>query len=284
MLLSKTVIQKWNSKNKKRYIELGYIFTKIKDEFEVKVHDLPKYSRAKVLIKCDYCGKEILKEWINYNSEIDKGIIIKDACRDCQHIKAQDVMITKYGTVQPMHVEAFKNKQINTNIKKYGFKNASSSEIVREKVAATNIQRYGGIAPTASDEVKQKVAETCIKKYGVKSILSILDKSGSNNPNWNGGVSYNYEGRLSKECINWKKLVYKRDCYTCQCCGAKNEKGKRITLNAHHIFNWNDYENLRYDVNNGITFCDECHRKFHKIYGKSFNNKSQLNEFIHNNG
>ena len=166
MLLSKTVIQKWNSKNKKRYIELGYIFTKIKDEFEVKVHDLPKYSRAKVLIKCDYCGKEILKEWINYNSEIDKGIIIKDACRDCQHIKAQDVMITKYGTVQPMHVEAFKNKQINTNIKKYGFKNASSSEIVREKVAATNIQRYGGIAPTASDEVKQKVAETCIKKYG----------------------------------------------------------------------------------------------------------------------
>lgn len=284
MLISETVKQYWNSKNKERYIKLGYHFTNIKDEFDVRVSDLSRYSRADVIVQCDYCGKEIHKKWINYNSEIQRSVIKKDACQDCQHIKAEETMLFKYNTAQPMHIDEFKQKQKNTNLKKYGFENPSSNKKVRSKVAKTNMERYGGIAPTSSPIVMQKVAETNIKRYGVKSALFLLDHHGANNVNWKNGVSYSYEGRLSLQCIDWKKKVYKKDNYTCQCCGKRNGQGKKVTLNAHHIFNWNDYEDLRYDIENGITLCKECHQKFHKIYGKKFNNKSQIEEFIHNNG
>lgn len=284
MLLSKTVKLKWNFKNRDRYVSLGYTFTKMKDEIEVNVADLSDYSKVEVMVKCDYCGKVVEKRWINYISESKKNDLHKDACKECQYIKAKESMISKYGTTNAMDVEEFRNKRKETNIKKYGYENPSSSPEIRKKVAITNIERYGGIAPTSSVDVKEKVLATCLEKYGVKSPLALWDRKGENNPNWKGGVSYEYEGRLSLECLDWKKNVYKKDNYTCQCCGAKNGKGKHITLNAHHIFNWNDYEGLRYDINNGITLCDKCHIEFHKIYGKKLNNKEQIDEFIHNHG
>lgn len=52
----------------------------------------------------------------------------------------------------------------------------------------------------------------------------------------------------------WRKMVVKRDEYKCkmnnsECCGK---------IIVHHILPWRDYENLRYEVNNGICLC-----KFH---------------------
>lgn len=284
MLISKTVTIKWNSKNKDRYISLGYIFTKMKDEFEVNVNDLPDYSKVEVIIKCDYCGKEVKKRWINYINEQKKNNVKKDACKDCRSIKMQESMNLKYGVSNPMHVEKFKEKLKETNLKRYGVENPSSTKFVREKVAITNTKRYGGIAPTVSDDVKKKVAITCMERYGVSSPLAIWDRRGENNPNWKGGVSANYDDRLSYECMIWKKDVYKKDLYTCQCCGAKNGNGKHIVLNAHHILNWSDNEEFRYDLDNGITLCDNCHRLFHKLYGRRNNNKEQIDEFICNYG
>jgi len=282
MLLSKTVKQHWNSKNRDRYVELGYTFTKMKDEFEISVNDLPDYSRVKVEVKCDYCGEIITKQWINYVSETKRNIVHKDACQKCKDIKYNDIMLKKYGTNTSFKVDEIKDKIKKTNLEIYGYENPSSSEIVRKKVAQTNIKRYGGIAPTCSKEVMKKIQSTCLKKYGVKSPLAIWDRKGKNNPNWKGGIWT--VGRTSMECRNWKKSVYKKDNYTCQRCGARNGNGKRIILNAHHIFNWRDYEDLRYDIDNGITLCDVCHREFHKKYGKRNNNKNQIEEFLCNNG
>lgn len=53
MLLTEKVIVKWNSKNKKWYEDKGYIFTKMKDEFDIKVEDLTDGSHVKVQVKCD---------------------------------------------------------------------------------------------------------------------------------------------------------------------------------------------------------------------------------------
>ena len=67
--------------------------------------------------------------------------------------------------------------------------------------------------------------------------------------------------RYGKESIVWRMSVYERDSYKCQCCG--NVGGE---LNAHHILSWADYPKERYDVNNGITLCKECHKfKVHKF-------------------
>ena len=71
MLLTKTVVVKWNSKNKKWHEEKGYIFTKWKDEFEVKVEDLSKGCRVFVKIECDGC-KEIIAgvRWEDYLKQV----------------------------------------------------------------------------------------------------------------------------------------------------------------------------------------------------------------------
>ena len=59
-LITKTVKMKWNAKNKKYYEELGYIFTNMSEEFDVKVEDLKECSEQKLECICDSCGKKII--------------------------------------------------------------------------------------------------------------------------------------------------------------------------------------------------------------------------------
>ncbi len=67
MLKTKFVKIKWNGKIKSHYIFKGYIYTKMGDEFEVKVEDLTNGSHAKVNVECDGCGKLIKSVvWQNY--------------------------------------------------------------------------------------------------------------------------------------------------------------------------------------------------------------------------
>ena len=78
----------------------------------------------------------------------------------------------------------------------------------------------------------------------------------------------------------WVRNIFQRDNYTCQCCGKRGGN-----LNAHHLYNFAEYEDLRYDVENGITFCEECHLlgypdSFHTIYGEKNNTPEQVYDFI----
>jgi len=68
--------------------------------------------------------------------------------------------------------------------------------------------------------------------------------------------------RNSKEYMNWRNKVFKRDNYTCQECGKIGGE-----LNAHHIKKFSDYLKLRTKINNGKTLCKECHLKYHKKFG-----------------
>lgn len=63
MLLTKIVLIKWHTSNKKYYINKGYEFTNYGDEFEVKVEDLTDGNGVKVYIKCDNekCNDPYLK-------------------------------------------------------------------------------------------------------------------------------------------------------------------------------------------------------------------------------
>ena|SRR5699024_6142198 len=73
----------------------------------------------------------------------------------------------------------------------------------------------------------------------------------------------------------WRKTIFERDDFTCQCCF---ERG--VTLHAHHLngYHW-DREN-RYNPVNGITLCEECHTDFHNEYGRRNNTKEQFIEYI----
>ncbi len=99
---------------------------------------------------------------------------------------------------------------------------------------------------------------------------------GTNHFNYNPELTDNdriYK-RDTYENIKWRRLVFKRDNYTCKLCN-KN----KTFLNAHHLDNYASNKEKRCDLNNGITLCKECHYLFHNTYGYRDNNKSQFEEF-----
>lgn len=104
---------------------------------------------------------------------------------------------------------------------------------------------------------------------------------GENNPRWNPNLSEeerkaNESERHTIEYKQWVKEVLKRDNFTCQCCGSS----KSGTLRTHHLNGFDSFIEERTDINNGITLCEDCHKKFHNIYGYGNNTKEQYLEWI----
>lgn len=64
----------------------------------------------------------------------------------------------------------------------------------------------------------------------------------------------NYEDPVYKD---WRTKVKRRDKFKCQMpkCGSKKR------LQAHHISKWASASSLRYEVDNGITLCYNCHKQ-----------------------
>lgn len=88
---------------------------------------------------------------------------------------------------------------------------------------------------------------------------------GENNPLWKDGKSLarKAERRILMGRFDykfWRTSVFARDKYTCQRCDIKKHK----RLEAHHIKEWIDYPDLRYDIDNGLTLCKKCHILIHK--------------------
>lgn len=82
---------------------------------------------------------------------------------------------------------------------------------------------------------------------------------GEKNNFWKGGVNKEHEKiRHSLEYKEWRMNVWKRDKFTCQECGVVGHK-----LQAHHIKKFHKFPELRLSLENGITLCEDCHRKKH---------------------
>ena len=67
----------------------------------------------------------------------------------------------------------------------------------------------------------------------------------------------NGAGRLSAEAFGWRDSVFRRDGYTCKDCGQGGQ------IQAHHILGWASHRDSRYDIDNGVTLCRECHATKH---------------------
>lgn len=72
---------------------------------------------------------------------------------------------------------------------------------------------------------------------------------------------WNFEDRRSAKYKSWKQNVLKRDKYICQKCGSKNN------LVAHHIKPFATDKEARFDIDNGITLCQTCHKEVHRNEG-----------------
>lgn len=118
--------------------------------------------------------------------------------------------------------------------------------------------------------------ESIVKMKLARKGKSAHWNKGEKSPMWKGGVTpENKRLRGTTEFYSWREAVFTRDNWTCQ--KTKVRGGK---LHPHHVLNFSQYPELRYDVNNGITVSEKAHREFHKKYGKNNNTREQLNEFL----
>jgi len=117
-----------------------------------------------------------------------------------------------------------------------------------------------------------KQCETCnndfiagrLKQRFCSNECKVKTLRGKNHPRWQGGKSLETQRARAKTVYKkWREAVFKRDNYTCQKCKRRSKKGERIEINAHHIEHLAINKEKRYDINNGVTLCVECHRKEH---------------------
>ena len=119
-----------------------------------------------------------------------------------------------------------------------------------------------------SEETKLKIS-----KSHKKSGRFVREK----NPAWKGGNSVKRRYCDSYDVRVWRTKIFERDDFTCQVC-----KERGCNLNAHHIYSWREYPELRFDTTNGITLCVACHNKTKQKEHQFEYMFNAINEYNHN--
>src|SRR4030067_1175116 len=117
------------------------------------------------------------------------------------------------------------------------------SDKTKEKISKSHV----GIIPRKgfkhSNETKLKMS---LSAMGDKNHKYIKDRT---------KLKTNKRKHQSPAYVEWKKNVEKRDNHKCKL----NNDECNGRLEIHHIYNWIDYPNLRYLIENGITLCHYHH-------------------------
>lgn len=141
LIPNQLVKMKWHPRNKEYYENLGYIYTKMGDGFDVKIEDLTIGAKPRVKIQCDYCGQIYTIKYQNYVNRYSPEL--KDACDKCKT-----------------------HKVIESNIQKYGVSNVFELNEIKEKSKQTCMEKYGEECYSQTDECKERCRQTCMKRYG----------------------------------------------------------------------------------------------------------------------
>lgn len=137
----------------------------------------------------------------------------------------------------------------------------------------------GGTIQTNASDIISGRAKSCgclqiehVTKLG-------LSNKGENNPAYNPNITdeEREEIKFQRSSDKAKKLrykTYKRDNFKCKVCGNNR------SLIAHHLDSFADNKNKRFDIDNLVTLCKDCHIEFHKEYGYGNNTREQFEEYI----
>jgi len=124
------------------------------------------------------------------------------------------------------------------------------SSATKEKMRAAHL----GIHPSV--ETLKKMRQANLGKH--LSLETLKKMQGENHHNWQGGISnLPYPMSWTEQL---KESIRKRDKYSCQLCGKKQEdllEKLQKKLSVHHI----DYDKKNLDPENLISLCRSCHMK-----------------------
>ncbi|WP_343336983.1 hypothetical protein TPELB_21200 [Terrisporobacter petrolearius] len=213
-----------------------------------------KSRTKKVKTRCAYCGEEIERKLCHMNKS--KHHFCNQECLAkwrSDNIKGENH--PTYSKVKTKCTYCGKDIEISLcHIKR-----------CEKHYCSTECQHKSLIGRKASEEVKQKQRQNSPK--------------GKDSPHWKTDKTDEERliGRATPEDYQWRTSVLRRDNYTCQCCDKHG-----VYLNAHHLNGYHWDKEHRYDVNNGVTLCGDCHKEFHSIYGSHDNTKEQYEQFINN--
>lgn len=102
-------------------------------------------------------------------------------------------------------------------------------------------------------------------------------KLGEKNPMYNPDLDrVNNNSRSISGNKLWRKEIMDKYGHKCDICSSKDR------LQTHHLYNWSEYPEKRFDINNGVCLCEDCHIRFHGKYGQRHNTPEQYEEFKNN--
>jgi len=184
---------------------------------------------------CLICGKAITKQ---INCSLKKWGQRKFCSRECKN---------KSQLGKPPWNKGL-TKETNGSVKKSSDRMISNNPMKRKEVRDKSSKSHTGYIMPESQ--RRKLSKTHKKRV----------KAGLNNLYIHGNYWKDRKRRFSIDYKIWRTKVFTRDNWTCQECNRKRKKGDRVILEAHHKKSWAKYPKLRFKVENGITFCEECHK------------------------
>jgi hypothetical protein len=137
-------------------------------------------------------------------------------------------------------------------------------------------KKLGPRSPQAIENMRRAITG---RKLSEEHKAKLRGHTGENSYHWKGGITPLVRAiRNHIQYQIWRLGVFSRDNFTCQKCGVRGSK-----IAAHHFprsFSDIFYEEriktleqalgceLFWDINNGITLCDKCHKKSHSKGGR----------------
>ena len=216
------------------------------------------------------------KDLIFKNREIiDEYSIITYVCRICCY-KGQTSLKNDNGCPKCAQRKQANRQRIDFGKVKNDFEEAGLILLEDHYV--------NGLTPMAFICPKHKEKRVQYRTYGSLKYKNLKGCQYCTYDDWEGSkISESEKLRRGWRYKEWREKVFERDNYTCQYCDD-NTGGN---LEAHHIRNFAECEKLRFDIDNGIILCKQCHNptikgSFHYEYGTKNNNEEQLKEYLEN--
>lgn len=190
------------------------------------------------------------------------------------------------------YLESKKKYQTHIVCSRACYRIYSNTPEQKEFYKQNRLNSTGNLGKLRTEEWKMEHSKRLTgRKFSEEARKNIADgHRGEKAYNWKGGVtSVNKNVRSIIQYLEWRKMVQKRDKYTCQIC---NKKGGKIHVD--HIVPLSVFVNSLveifgsdlarklapesvaiFDIGNGRVLCESCHKQTHTWGSRSWNYKPQ---------